>query len=215
MQSTVVSDGNKVVFDWTFQALKNFNFPGVKAIFTVFNGRTKEILFLTAIPSTTASNISHPLNQVIEKWLFQPRLVYTNTCLNNDTFWEQTFGNNVITKLGLFHLMHWIVDILDTHMGELYWKAIVQLKDCMYTYHQDDEANLIQALKNRHLRNQKHTQIEIHQLKDSKHCNQRYSKYLHKKLLPGEIVCNRLTGWLEKFKDAQDNRGRSIFTKRT
>jgi hypothetical protein len=77
---------------------------------------------------------------------FAPGALYTDTCPNNDKFWKTTFGDRLETRLGLFHLIHRIVDTLDPRCGDLYWKCLVGLKECVYEYHQDDEHALLDAL---------------------------------------------------------------------
>ena len=129
------------------------------------------------VPTTAAKDISHLLNHTISKCNFQPSQVYTDICPNNDEFWKETFGCDVKTKLGLFHLMHRIVDTIDKH-SELYWEAMVELKNCFYTYHAEDDANLIEALKNGHFGGKKYMDEEFNALKHSKQWNQRYSAYL-------------------------------------
>ena len=44
IQSVDVEEGENVAFDWTFQAVKNYNLPGAKAIFIGNKGSTKEIV---------------------------------------------------------------------------------------------------------------------------------------------------------------------------
>ena len=216
LQSSQVREGDKVAFDHTFQTLKNYrDLPGAKAIFTGINGRTKEILFLAIVPTTAASDISHLLLQAIEKRIeFRPGIVYTDTCPSNDKFWKEHFGEYVKTKLGLFHLMQRIVETMDCH-SELYWRAMVELKKSMYTYDSEDEANLIQALKNGKFGYRAYTDKEIRQLERSKRWNQRYSTYLRKNLLPGQLIIHHLTAWLDKWVDRRDHKGRKVCTVRT
>jgi hypothetical protein len=66
MQSVNVSEKDKLAFDWTFQTVKNFDLPGAKAVFTGNKGSTKEIITLTVVPTTAASQISHLLLQIRE-----------------------------------------------------------------------------------------------------------------------------------------------------
>ena len=107
-----------------------------------------------------------------------------------------------------------IVDTMDYH-SQLYWRAMVELKRCMYTYESDDEANLIQALKIGKFGNTEYTDMDIVDLEHSKRWNQQYSPYLRKKLLRGELIIRNLTAWLEKWVGKKDNKGRKVCTERT
>ena len=147
MQSVNVSENEKVAFDWTFQTIKNYNLPGAKAVFTGNKGSTKEIITLAIVPTTAASQISHLLLQSKEKRKeFKPAVLYTDTCPHNEAFWKDVFGTCLETKLGLFHFLHRIMDTLDSK-SELYWKCVVELRNAIYTYFVEDEATLLQALK--------------------------------------------------------------------
>ena len=215
MQSVVVRLGDKVAFDWTFQTLKNFTLPGAKAIFTGINGRSKEILFLATVPTTSAKDISHLINQaILNRESFRPSIIYTDTCPANDHFWKEHFGQSVTTKLGPFHLIHRVFDTLDKH-SELFWPCLVQLKHSCYTYNKTNEDNLIGALKNGHFNGTKYTDTEIRAIRHSSRWKQRYSRFLRKVMLPGNVVINRLETWTSKFKDKRDNQGRKAFTART
>jgi hypothetical protein len=55
------------------------------------------------------------------------------------------YGSNLLMRLGLFHLMHRIADMLDTH-SMVYWKVLVKLKACFYTYMEVDLSTLIRCL---------------------------------------------------------------------
>ena len=104
----------QVAFGLTFQMIKNYNLPGAKAVFTGNKGSTKERIALAIVPMTRVSDISHLLQQQIQKCKqFAPCVLYSNTCPSNDFCWKATFGEGLMTKLGLFHLMHWIIDTLD------------------------------------------------------------------------------------------------------
>ena len=129
MQSVNVSENDKVAFDWTFQMTKNyFNLPDAKAVFTGNKGSTNEIITLAVVPTTAVNQISHLLLQSKEKRKeFKPAVLYTDTCPHNQTFWKDIFGNYLETKLGLFHLLHRIMDTLDSKC-QLYWKSEADLR---------------------------------------------------------------------------------------
>jgi hypothetical protein len=98
-------------------------------MFTVNIGRTKEVFALALVASTSVSQVSHMLVEILQKRSkFSPSLLYHDTCPHNQDFWRLLFGANVNVRLGLFHLLHQIVDTLDSKC-ELYWKGLVSLKE--------------------------------------------------------------------------------------
>jgi hypothetical protein len=76
---------------------------------------------------------------------FGPAVLYMDTCPHNEAFWKDIFGTYLETKLGLFHLLHPIMDTLNSKC-ELYWKSVVKLRNAIYTYFVEDEAALLKAL---------------------------------------------------------------------
>jgi hypothetical protein len=118
MQSVNLDENVKVAFDWTFQTIKNYNLPGAKAVFTANKGSAKEIITVAIVPIIAASQISHMLLQSKEqRKVFKPAVLYTDTCPHNNTFWKDIFGIYLETKLGLFHLIHRIMDTLDQNVS--------------------------------------------------------------------------------------------------
>jgi hypothetical protein len=218
LQSVSVGKDEKMACDWTFQTVKNYrNVPGAKAIFTANKGSTNEILTLAMVPTTAASQISHLLLQMIEKReQFDPAVLYTDTCPHNEAFWKIIFGAALETKLGLFHLMHRIFDTLDPKC-DIFWKCLVKLKDAVYSYVEEDEAALLKALKDGSFSktNEKLSDTEIRDLRHSKRWKERYSAFLRKRILPEDTIRHRLTIWLNEFKNATDERGKSVFSKNT
>jgi hypothetical protein len=218
MQSVIVSEEDKVAMDWTHQALKNFNLPGAKAIFTGNKGSTKEMFTLGIVPTTAASQISHLLLQIREmRKEFKPAVVYTDTCPHNEAFWKRIFGTYYLeTKLGLFHLLHRIMDTLDPKCG-VYWKCVVRLRNAIYTYVLDDENALLRALKDGSFSKtgEPLSDTEIRDLRHSKRWKQRYSEFLRKLILPGEIQRDRLNSWIQDFKNETDESGKPVFTRNT
>ena len=217
MQGVKVEEGENIAFDWTFQAIKNYNLPGAKAIFTGNKGSTKEIITLAIVKSTATKEVAHLLTQSLQKRsVFKPTVLYTDTCPNGDSFWRAIFGISLATKLGLFHLLHQIFDTLDPKC-EAYWKGLIKLKNCVYTYHESDESALIASLKDGSFsqRGEKLSDLEIRDLRHSSRWKQRYSAYLRKKILPGETICHRLKLWLEEFKETRDQAGKLLFTRHT
>ena len=217
MQSVNVSNNEKVAFDWTFQTIKNYNLPDAKAVFTGNKGSTKEIVTLALVPTTAVSQILHLLLQSKEKRKeFDPAVLYTDTCPHNEAFWKYIFGTYLETKLGLFHLLHRIMDTLDSKC-ELYWKSVVKLRNAIYSYFVEDEAALLKALKSGSFSKtgERLSDTEIRDLRHSKRWKQRYSEFLRKLILPGATQRYRLKLWIEEFKDEKDQRGKPVFTRNT
>ena len=218
MQSVNVRKSDKMAYDWTFQTMKNFNLPGAKAVFTGNKGSTKEIATLAVVPTTAVSQISHLLLQSREKRMeFEPAVVYTDTCPHNEAFWKGIFGTYFLeTKLGLFHLLHRIMDTLDSRC-EVYWKCVVQLRSAIYTYVLEDETALLNALEDGSSSKtvEKLSDAEIRDLRHSKRWKQRYSEFLRKLILPGAIQRDRLNSWIQNFKNEKDQSGKPVFTRNT
>ena len=217
MQSVVVDSDEKIAIDWTFQPLKNYILPGAKAIFTVNKGSTKEMVNLAIVANTGASQVSHLLLQMREHRLqCDPAALYSDICPHNDPFWELIFGPKLETKLGLFHLLHRIYDTLDNR-SDIYWKCLLKLKNAVYSYNEKDEAALLTALKNGRFSktNEKLSDTQIRELRHSKRWKERYSAFLRKRILPGTTIQHRLYLWIQEYKDATDQKGKSIFTRNT
>ena len=215
LQSVQVKKGEKVAFDWTFQTVKNYLLKGAKAVFTGNKGSTKEIITALIVPSTKVENVSHGLIQsCLHREEFEPNTVYTDICPNNTAFWKQIFGSEIEAKLGLFHLVHRIVDTLDKH-SELYWQCLTDLKQSLYKYNETDEVSLLTALKNGAFPGGKLSDDEIRSLRHSKKWKQRYSPYLRKIIHAGEKIQYQLHQWMHAYKDRSDTNGRPVFTKNT
>ena len=218
LQNVNVHSGESIAFDHTFQVTKNYhNLHNGKAVFTGMKGTTKEVVVIQTVNSTSAHQTAHCLKTAIEKRVsFKPACVYTDTCPNNTPFYQSLFGKECCMRLGLFHLMQRIVKTLDNRC-DLYREALTDLKKCFYHYHPEDEANLIQALKNGSFskNGKKHTAREIERLKMSKKWNQRYSTYLRKIIHPGATINHKLSLWIDTWEDKKDFVGKSVFTRDT
>jgi hypothetical protein len=217
MQSVNVSQDDKVAFDWTFQTIKNYNLPAANAVFTGNKGTTKEIITLAIVPTTAASQTSHLLLQHREKrFEFKPTVLHRDTCPHNKRFWKAVFGTYLETKLGLFHLLHRIMDALNSK-SELYWKYVTNLRNAIHTYYPEDEAGLLRALKDGIFSKtgEKLSDNEVRQLRHSKRWKQRYSEFLRKLILPGATQRHRLKLWIQEFKNSFDKTGKSVFTRNT
>jgi hypothetical protein len=132
IQNVVIKKDDAIALDWTLQVVNNYNVPGAKAMFTANIGKTKEVFALALVSSTSVSQVLHMLVDILQKIdNFNPSVLYHDTCPHNQDFWSMLFGANLDVHLGLFHLLHRIVDTLDTKC-ELYWKGLVSLKNKVY-----------------------------------------------------------------------------------
>jgi hypothetical protein len=108
IQNVKIGPFDAITIDWTyFQVIKNYNLPGAKAMFTANIGRTKEVFALVLVASTSVSQVSHMLIEILPKRPnFNPSVLYHNRCPHNQDFWRMIFGANLNMRLGLFHLLH-------------------------------------------------------------------------------------------------------------
>ena len=193
--------------------IKNYNLPGAKAMFTFNKASTREIVTLAIVPSTAIKEVSHMILQMRQKRAnFSPKYLYSDTCPNNDSFWKKVLGDDIVTRLGLFHLQHRIVETLDRR-SELYWKCLVSLKKSIYTYNEDDEANLIRCLEDGTFSRdgKRHSHAEIDKIRHSKVWKQRCDPHLRKRILPGPTIRNMLHRWIVEWENKTDDEGRSVF----
>ena len=97
-------------------------------------GLTREWIYAAIVKSTGVDQVSHLLIECKLKMdENDPAVLYIDTCTHNAPFYTKIDGSNLLTRLGLFHLMHRIVGTLDAH-SMVYWKVLVKLKACFYTY---------------------------------------------------------------------------------
>jgi hypothetical protein len=219
MQSVEISKDEMCAFDWTFAVVGNYaNLPGAKCCFTMNKGSTGEMADVKIVASTSVSQVSHAMIQrkMRAKDAFDPGVVYHDTCPHLQTFLKGIFGQSLEAKLGLFHLLHRIVETLDPR-SELYWQCLVALKNCIYSYYDGDEAKLITALKNGTFSRdgQKWTDQEIRDLRHSKIWNPKCGSYLRKLILQGSTIAHRLQLWIQRWLSAIDFAGRPVFTQNT
>lgn len=217
MQNVQVSNSDMIACDWTFQAIKNFNLPGAKAIFTANVGKTNEIFTLAIVASTAISQVSHMLVEILQKREnFNPKVLYHDTCPNNQDFFKALFGANIDIRLGLFHLLHRIVDTLDNKC-DWYWKALVSLKKTVYKYNDDNYASLLTSLGDGSfdMKGKKYTPREIDDLRHSKRWRERCDPFLKKEIKSGPVIGQAIEEWIVEFKDKSDSMGRSLFTRNT
>lgn len=188
-----VSTSKAVAINWTFQVTKNYLLPGSKACFTMCT-ETGEIACLAIVDSTKTSQISHLLQMLVQKRPnFRPKWIYTDTWPHSIKFWENIFGQRVVGRLGFFHLIKRITDTLNSHC-DLYWKGLVALKCALYRYHDEDERQLISALKDGSFSrtNKKFTDNDIVSIRESKQWKQKYDRYLRKVFYPTETMQHNL-----------------------
>jgi hypothetical protein len=114
------------------------------------------------------------LVQMLQRPNFKPSVLYHDTCPHNQDFWRMLFGANLEVRLGLFHLLHRIVDASDPKC-ELCWKGLVALKKSVCRCDDDDMTGLLQALKDGTFSRdgKKCSASEIDELRHSKRWKQR------------------------------------------
>jgi hypothetical protein len=194
MHNVTISDGDAIACNWTFQVAKNYNLEGAKAIFTANVGRTNEVFALAIVSSTAVSQVSHMLVEIIKKRrCFKPAVLYHDTCPNITAFWKQIFGSHFEIHLGLFHLLHQIVDTLD-NKSEWYWDGLVALKQTIYDHHQDNLDTLLKALTNGTFdqSGKKYSAADIDDLRHSKQWKEQCDPFLRKKLRKGQPLDREL-----------------------
>jgi hypothetical protein len=174
---------------------------------------------LAAVPSTAASQISHQLIQSREKRNdFEQAVLCSDTCPHNEKFWKLVFGTCLETKLGLFHLVHRMMDTLDPKANDLCWKCVVKMRNSIHLYFVKDKAALLQALKNGSFSRtgEKLSDEAMRHLRHSKRWKQQHSEFLSKLILPGATQRHRLKLLIEEFKDSKDPAsGKPVFTRNT
>ena len=217
IQNVTLEEGDMLACDWTFQAVKNYNLPGAKALFTMNKGSTKEIVALVLVISTAISQVSHKLVEIMTKRPnFNPSVLYHDTCPNNGEFWKMLFGASVDVRLGLFHLLHRIIETLDNR-SDLYWKCLVALKMLVYAYNDRDPASVLTALKEGTFGhdNKKHSDQDINELRHSKRWKERCDPLLRKQIRAGPIIAQGISDWIDDWENRQDAQGCSVFTRNT
>jgi hypothetical protein len=218
IQNVEIRKGDSIAIDWTFQVVKNYNLPGAKAMFTANVGRTKEVFALALVANTSVSQVSHMLVEIIQKRgsNFEPSVLYHDTCPHNQDFWRSLFGANLIVRLGLFHLLHRIVDTLDSKC-EMYWKGLVSLKKSVYKYDPDDMAALLTSLGDGTFGRdgKKHTAADVELLRHSKRWKERCDPFLKKVIQPEMVIKFAIERWIVDYKDKVDSQGRALFTRKT
>jgi hypothetical protein len=217
IQNVKIVPCDAIAIDWTFQVVKNYNLPGAKAMFTANVGRTKEVFALALVASTSVSQVSHMLVEILQKRpTFKPSVLYHDTCPHNQDFWRLLFGDNVNVRLGLFHLLHRIVDTLDSKC-ELYWKGLVSLKKSVYRYDDEDLAGLLSSLRDGSFSRDgsKYSSSQIDDLRHSKRWKERCDPLLKKIILAGPVIADAIERWIVEYSNKVDSLGRPLFARNT
>ena len=131
-------------------------------------------------------------------------------------FWGSLFGANLIVRLGLFHLLHRIVDTLDSKC-ELHWKGLVSLKNSVCKHDPDDMAAPLTSLGDGTFGRdgKKHTAADVELLRHSKRWKERCDPFLKKVIQPEKVIKHEIERWIVDYKDQVDSQGRALFTRKT
>ena len=217
LQSVPIPKGELIAFDWTFAPVANYILAGSKAMFTGMKGSTREWICGQIVESTGVDQVSHLLIESKQKMEENdPSVLYTDTCPHNTPFYKRIYGANLVTRLGLFHLMHRIVDTLDSH-SMVYWKVLVKLKACFYTHRETDLSALIRCLMDGtfYRDGTKLSRTQIDEIQHSKKWKSRFDAFLQKVLKLGPSVNFSLSKWIDDCKNLADDTGRRAFTNTT
>jgi hypothetical protein len=217
IQNVKIGPSDAIAIDWTFGVVKNYGGSGAKAMFTANVGRTNEVFALALVSSTSVSQVSHMLVEMVEKRPnFKPSVLFHDTCPHNKDFWSMIFGANLEVRLGLFHLLHRIVDTLDPKC-DLYWKGLVALKKSVYRYDDDDLTGLLESLQDGTFSREgkKYSASEIDDLRHSKRWKERCDPLLKKIILPAAMIAQAIEKWIGDYSKVEDSQGRALFTHNT
>jgi hypothetical protein len=199
--------GKLIVFDLTFAPEANYILAGSKVIFTDMKGSTREWICGQIVESTGVDQVSHLLIESKQKME------------ENDhkaPFYKRINEANLVTQLGLFRLMHRIVDMLDAH-SMVYWKVLVKLKACFYTHREADLSALIRCLMHGTFYGDKAklSRTQIDEIQHSKKWKSRFDAFLQKVPKLGPSVNFLLSKWIDNCKNLADDTGRRAFTNTT
>jgi hypothetical protein len=186
-------------------------------MFTGMKGSTREWICGQIVESTGVDQVSHLLIESKQKMEENdPSVLYTDTCPHNTPFYKRIYGANLVTRLDLFHLMHMIVDTLDSH-SMVYWKVLVKLKACFYTHREADLSVLIRCLMDGtfYTDGTKLSRTQINEIQHSKKWKSRFDAFLQKILKLGPSVKFSLSKWIDDCKNLADDTGRRAFTNTT
>jgi hypothetical protein len=192
--------------DWTFSVCKNYAIRdhGAATCFTM-NNDAGQVAAAFLVQSTKVGEVAHGVQLVSKRINFNPKVVATDTWPAKRDFWLGIFTTATTGMLGLFHFMKRIVDTLRITNSKFH-HALRDLKDCVYGHEADDYAKLIGVLQqgtmSRNAEPMTHAQIE--DLKKTAKWNQRYSRFLRKKLHLPPTIRQKLLCWVDKYKECRD-----------
>jgi hypothetical protein len=110
VQCVPIPKGKLIAFDWTCTHIANYILAGSKAMFTGMKGSTREWICGKIVKNRGVNQVSHLFIESKQKMEENdPSVLYTDTCPHNTPFYKRIHGANLVTRLGLFHLMHRIV----------------------------------------------------------------------------------------------------------
>jgi hypothetical protein len=207
VQSVPIPKKEVITFNWIFAPLKNYLLAGSKAIFTGMKGSTYEWINEQIVQSTGIDQVSHLLIEFKLKMdANDPAVLYTDICPCNAPFYKKIYGENLLTWLGLFHLIHRVVDMLDTHLM-MYWKVLVKLKACFYTYREVYLSALMQCLTDDtfYRDGTKLSRAQINAIQHSKKWKSQYDAFVN-------VL---LSKWIDDCKNLADSTGCQAFTNMT
>jgi len=137
---------------------------------------------------------------LIQRPLFTPQAMYSDTWPNKKEYWEGLIPN-VKGRLGLFHFEKRILSTLQKKHVDFH-DAVSDLLRALYEYEAKDYENVLTALKNGTLSptGKQYTTEEISDLQLTKFFCVRYGKYLRKRLREPNTMIQRLDDWFCKYK---------------
>jgi hypothetical protein len=131
-----------------------------------------------------------------------------DTCPHNAPFYRKIHGANLVMPLCLFQVMHRRGDRLDAH-SMVYWKVLVKLKACFYTYMEINLSTLIGCPMDgtfyRDRTKLSHTQID--DIQHSKKWKSPFCDFLQKLLKLGPSINFLLSDWIDDCKSRADETG--------
>ena len=201
--------------DHTFAVRANYKDKDAKACFT-YKIDTGETANLLLVPSKSLKDVAHGLQAMtIGRGNLRPKVMYADTCPDDESFWKDMYGDALLMRLGLFHCMKRIMDTFNRVDSELRWKAIVQLRRCFYRYNPSDLEALITALREGTLNGKEHSPAEINQLEHSKVWKQNYDKYLRKEIHGKSTIVSKLSEFNDYFQFVEDSEGQRLYSGQT
>ena len=224
IQNIQVPENSMVTVDHTHAVLRNFGTRATRpltesqpSMFTTLSSPEKLAPFYFLVPTTAAKHVSHGVIQALKgRTICKPAILQSDTCPANTSFWKRLFGDGLACRLGLFHLIHRIVDTLNRY-SELHGEAVRAVCECFYHYDDGDHANLKESLLDGSFdrRGRKFTAEEIDYLPNDRKWWRRVEIYLRKKIWTPVSIRHRLDRFVKNYKDRKDRNGNYVFTQTT